>query len=335
MHYRTILAETKRDRLLTTRVGDLVIYLGRRIGLNINPLYKYELALLDGFDRKEIERIVYAIRGTEYSPAIFIHGVLPRSGTNYLANLFARHPDIYPHPQRFSEFPLLSITDKVIHLQNDFARVYRRNAEVLKPLEFNACLNSGLLKYLQDLVGLNKTMLFKFPGVHYVDLFRALFPNDYLILLLRDGRDVVESSLKTFQQGIFRKRFSQYCREWHYAAKTILKYRLDGFATNARTLVVRYEDLFSDPETTMREILRKTGMELDKYDFTNLGNMPIRGSSDLEEQPGGVHWEPMEPHGQFNPVKRWKDWSKYRKRKFKAIAGDTLIAAGYEAGSDW
>ncbi len=85
----------------------------------------------------------------------------------------------------------------------------------------------------------------------------------------------------------------------------------------------------------MREILSKTGMDPDKYDFTNLRNVPIRGSSDLADQPGGMHWKPWKPPGQFNPVGRWKGWSKYRKRKFKAIAGDTLIAAGYEKDNHW
>ena len=132
MNYKTILTETKLDRLLATRIGDLVLNLGRWMGLNLKPLYKYELALTDEFDRKEIERTIYAIRGEDYRPAIFIHGVLPRSGTNYLRDLFARHPDINAFPHHFAEFPLLSITDKVLQLQNDFVRVYPLNADVLK-----------------------------------------------------------------------------------------------------------------------------------------------------------------------------------------------------------
>jgi protein-tyrosine sulfotransferase len=264
-----------------------------------------------------------------------VHGVLPRSGTNYLADLLERHQDVHAHPHRFWEFPLLSVTDRVEELQADFARVYRRNAEVLKPFEFAACLASGLMRHLQELVGPDKTMLFKFPYVHYVSLFRLLFPQDYLILLLRDGRDVVSSSMKTFQKGFFISRFSNYCVEWDCAARTILKYDGGGPKKHPRTLVVKYEDLFSSPGESIRAILRRVGLESARYDFADIGNMPVRGSSDLAEHAGGIHWKPQSRQEKFNPVGRWKDWPERRKRRFKAKAGDTLIAAGYAVSNEW
>ncbi|HLT01456.1 MAG TPA: hypothetical protein VK001_04725, partial [Geminicoccaceae bacterium] len=39
-----------------------------------------------------LEAIAGAVRGADAPPAIFVHGVLPRSGTNYLADALSLHP---------------------------------------------------------------------------------------------------------------------------------------------------------------------------------------------------------------------------------------------------
>jgi hypothetical protein len=145
----------------------------------------------------------------------------------------------------------------------------------------------------------------------------------------------VASSLKTFRKGILRKGFSDYCREWNYATRAILKYDAHGCAVHPRTVVVKYESLLQNPEERMREILQKTGLSVDRYDLKNLREMPVRGSSERAERGGKVDWQPVKRTATFNPVGRWKDWSEGQKRRFKAIAGETLIAAGYEASENW
>ena len=40
-----------------------------------------------------------AIRETSRDAAIIIHGVMPRSGTNYIAALLRLHPDVYAFPK--------------------------------------------------------------------------------------------------------------------------------------------------------------------------------------------------------------------------------------------
>jgi protein-tyrosine sulfotransferase len=337
MRYRDVANESRLDKLLSTRIRDLEIYFRKLVGLQRFPYPRYENPVFPaGFDAGEIESIARAIRGPDYEPAVFLHGVLARSGTNYLSDLIERHPDICAHPHQFWEFPLLAVTDQISELQNDFARVYRRNADVLKPLEFAACLGSGLLRRLQHMVGEDKTMLFKFPYVYYIDLFRILFPRDYLILLLRDGRDVVSSSMRSFKEkGVFRQRFVDYSAEWACAARAILAYEEGAPRNHPRTIVVRYEEVLEQPEEHVREIVKRIGLDPEKYDYTSLKSMPVRGSSDLAGQAGGMHWKGVKPPEHFKPVGRWKDWPQRKKRRFKAIAGEALIAAGYEKRNDW
>ena len=319
------------ERLLSSRLSDLGVLLKRLLGLNSIPEEKFSPALPSQEDARALRKIVFSIRGENYSPAIIIHGVMPRSGTNYLSSLLQFHDDISHHPHRLWEFPLLTVADGCQYLQRDFIRTYRRNAEVLKEYEFAAVLAAGFMRHLQQLTGPGKTMLLKSPHVEFIELFRILFPRDYLVLVLRDGRDVVASSLRTFTKGLLRKGFQDYCREWHYGAEAIL--RLDR-NNDPRTLILRYEDMFADPVSNIRRVLEMTGLGESGFHFDKLDTMKVIGSSELSEG-GRVDWHPRQRPATFKPVGRWHDWSNRRKRQFRTIAGKALIESGYEKDSNW
>lgn len=325
----------KIGRFLLTRIGDLEIYFRRFCGLSRVEKNKYFLEYPDEFDQNEIKRIVSLIRGEEYQPAIFIHGVLPRSGTNYLSDLMKRHKDVFSYTYHFFEFPLLSFTGEVKDLQSDFNRRIARYPGSLKAFEFSAYINAGMMKNLQALSESKKNMLFKYPFVHYLDLFRTFFPRDFLILILRDGRDVVSSSVRTFGTGFFKKNFSDYCREWDFATQCILKYCQGNSCSNPRTVVVKYEDLYKDPQTTIHKILHALHLDPKRFDFNGISHQPIRGSSALSNNKGRVTWEPQERQDDFNPIGRWGDWPIRQKRQFKTYAGRSLIAAGYAKDNNW
>ena len=334
--HRKASENSKIRKLLLTRIGDLEIYFRRLLGLSLVEKYKYFLEYPDDFNSDEIKRIVYLIRGKKYKPAIFIHGVMPRSGTNYLADLLQRHKDVFSFTHHFWEFPLLAFTGNVEDLQSDFNRRISRYPGSLKSFEFSAYLNAGMMKNLQQLSDEpTKTMLFKFPFVHYLRLFRTLFPRDYLLLVLRDGRDVVASSLQTFGSGFLKKNFSDYCKEWDYATRCILKYAQGGTFQNSRTIVVKYEDVYQDPEKNIRRILGTLPLNAKRFDFQNIRNEPIRGSSSLRDKHGKVIWRPQEHPETFNPIGRWANWPSSLKSKFKKSAGQSLIAARYAEDYNW
>jgi len=327
MHAR----ENIRERLLSSRLIDLGIFLKRLLGFNSIPRQKFSPALPSDEDARALREIVFSIRGEEYQPAILIHGVTPRSGSNYLSNLLEFHNDIFHHPHRLWEFPLLAVTDGCQHLQRDFLRIYRRNAEVVKDYEFAAVLAAGFMKHLQQLTESGKTMLLKVPHVEFIDLFRILFPRDYLLVVLRDGRDVVASSLKTFKKGLLQKSFADYCWEWNYAAQAVLRL---GRSQDPRTMILKYEDLFADPAGNVHNILALTDLPESGFHFDKIESMRVIGSSDLA-QGGEVNWHPQQRPADFKPVGRWHDWSTRQKQQFKGIAGRTLIDCGYEQDDNW
>ena len=68
-----------------------------------------------------------------------------------------------------------------------------------------------------------------------------------------------------------------------------------------------------------------------KYDFDAAINLPVRGSSVFRgTRPKEYHWDPVEKTPDFNPVGRWNNWSRSTHERFNWIAGEKLVALGYE-----
>ncbi|HYO45581.1 MAG TPA: hypothetical protein VEY33_02705, partial [Gemmatimonadota bacterium] len=53
---------------------------------------------------------------------VFIHGILPRSGTNYLSRALLCHPQLAASPKRLWEFPHLRKSDPLVAYARSMAR---------------------------------------------------------------------------------------------------------------------------------------------------------------------------------------------------------------------
>lgn len=292
----------------TARMSDFVV-----------PLSPDETARLAG--------LVRGVRGAQARPAVFVHGVLPRSGTNYLADVLALHPELQADPGRLWEFPLLYVAPGADALQREFLYMFKANAQVIGRYEMLACLAAGWMASLQQRHP-DRRLLLKSPHMQNIGLFPALFPDDIALLVIRDGRDVVESSMKTFGGGLMRKSFAALAREWQLGCEAALSFGEDGENRHPNVKLVRYEDLVRDTEATVRALLQHAGLDTVRYDFDALHKLPVRGSSsstkDLSKR-----WQGEQKTAGFNPVGRWQNWPEARKRQFREIAGATLERAGY------
>jgi protein-tyrosine sulfotransferase len=285
--------------------------------------------------RRRLRAIADAVRGPRPSPAIFVHGVMPRSGTNFLADALALHPDVHAHPGRLWEFPLLYVAPGAKALREEFLAMFRRSEDVVGPYDLLAYLASGWLAALQQEAGPRRILL-KSPHVQNITLAPHLFPHDVVLLCLRDGRDVVQSSLGTFPRWRLRgKGLGALAREWRHAAEAVLTFEPGGANAYPGARVVRYEALVEQPEAVMRELLNHAGLDAGVYDFEALQRLPVRGSSSLAVA-GEGRWSQHDKPVNFHPVGRWQGvWTERQKRRFKAVAGATLVAAGYASDQQW
>ncbi len=152
--------------------------------------------------------------------------------------------------------------------------------------------------------------------------FFTLFLESHLIILVRDGRSVVESGMRPFDWP-----FEQAVHRWRRAARTILEF--DGRADEGPYRVVRHEDLFRDTAGELKSLLEFLRLYSSAYDFEAAIDAPVKGSSTYRQDDGDVDWAPVEKGEDFNPLRRWDSCSDARLDRFHWIAREELRAFGY------
>jgi hypothetical protein len=151
-----------------------------------------------------------SLRGRDHPPSIIIHGIMKRSGTVFVGQLLSLHPQLFAHPNNIWEVPFLPLTRDVARLQEKFLLLYDRNRDQMGRDDFLPLFGGAMINYLYGYVPDGQRMLLKIPSVQYLNNFFSVLPGEDLLVLVRDGRDVVTSTIKTWPQI----QFSMACRRW-------------------------------------------------------------------------------------------------------------------------
>jgi protein-tyrosine sulfotransferase len=263
----------------------------------------------------------------ERADPIFIHGILPRSGTNYLCELLLLHPDCARAVEPVREDLFLDHSDRLLEFAEAVEAAWdprwgEFDAGLTRRL--HAAMGEGLLSFLWADRG--RRLITKSPSVRYLSRFFTFFPQARLLVLVRDGRSVTQSSMDTFGWG-----FERSARAWADAAEEIARFQRTNTQRPDRWRLVRYEDLVDDLDRELPEILTFAGLDPAAYDMQAARDLPVRGSSSFFG-PGSssVHWEPVEKDVTFSPIRRWGSWNTRQLERFEWLAGSQLRALGYE-----
>ncbi len=262
---------------------------------------------------------------------IFILGVMPRSGTNYLWDLLCSHPDCVPAREPIHEDLFLQHA----HLLEAYAAAVQRAwdpawgtfGEDLAE-KIRASLGDGLVSFLW--VDRDRRLVTKSPSVRNLTRFFNFFPQARLLILIRDGRSAVQSATTTFMWD-----FDTAAHLWAEGAEEIRQFDCAHQGSGLAYRIVRYEDLIDDLEPTMAEILDFLDLDRDRFDFAAAAHLPVRGSSAFFG-PGRatVNWDPVEKDAAFAPKERWREWDLALLQRFEWIAGDQLRYFGYQGSQD-
>jgi protein-tyrosine sulfotransferase len=257
---------------------------------------------------------------------IFILGIMPRSGTNYLRNLICLHPACAPSRTPISEDFFLEPSDLLLAYTWQVRKRWDPmwgvfDDELMR--RFSESLGDGLISFLWKDRG--RRLVAKTPSVQHIERFFTLFPRARLLILVRDGRSVVQSCMSTFGW-----EFDRAAQSWAAASDEIRRFQSKTRRPTDRYLLVRYEDLLDDPRGSLSGILRFLALDEDAYDFEAAARLPVRGSS-FYYGPGrgSVHWEPVERGPDFDPRQRWRDWPPGLHERFEWLAGEQLRFFGY------
>jgi hypothetical protein len=270
----------------------------------------------------------------------YIAGILQRSGTNFLHQLIERHTQcidcgpiedfILHHSQLLNSFSKRSYwkwngksvlpnkgTGSEAIMEN-FGKALSQFLYDQSPSQFNT-------KNPPDPSNKPRILLTRTPSVQGIENFFDLFPDSYLVILVRDGRAVVESGVKTFQW-----KYEDAIVNWSKAAKVILDYAKTQSGKEKQFRIVRYEELVKNPEGELEKLFSFLGMDEHSYDFENIVNLKVYGSSQFRDDSSkGIDWKPKEKPKDFNPLDRFSHWPRKRHDLFNRIAGRPMEDLGY------
>jgi hypothetical protein len=221
------------------------------------------------------------------------------------------------------------------------------NAARLDQGRFLEQLGDAWLSYLGGFVPPGRRVLLKDPSVCHLETFFSFFPREHLLVITRDGRDLVSSALNASFMvsepfSIWRRRtwhklihpdFLRVTRRYAAAARTIADFERSEAAARhaAQYLRISYEALYGDPEGEIRKVLAWAGLDADRYDWDALTALPVRGSSFLRDASGQIDFGRGQPRtGDFRPLGRWKQWSPSQRRIFDREAGEATRSIGYD-----
>lgn len=261
---------------------------------------------------------------------VFILGVWKRSGTNYVADLLRLHPSFQIAAPLWEDFltarsPLLSpFVDSLCESWRWWLGERGEGTEEVRS-ELYRHLGKGLIEFLQSRLDDGRRLLCKTPFTENIGHFFTLFPDSRLVILVRDGRDVVESAKRSWP----KKSYAFYAKQWAKGARHILEF-MNGAGKDHmdRWILVRYEDLLSSRDE-VRRLIEFVGIEENAFPWDRIEQMPVRGSSSLRSSTDELTWKPVEKDAGFQPVCRWDTWGRIRKLKFQLVAGRELRALGY------
>ncbi len=268
----------------------------------------------------------------------FLLGIMPRSGTNYLENILSLHNDCVTCTPIYEDF-LISQSGLLLKYSKQVSRFWNPKwDESNKYLDKDILLKNignGLLNFLsnpitdknnhiQDTHGNKKTILSKTPSVKNIHNFFKLFPTAKVIILIRDGRAIVESGCKSFDWN-----FEKACYDWGKAVKNIENFIANNPEKKDQIKVVKYEDILTNTEIEVNRIFDFLKLDKNIVAVDDIHNLDISGSSETRNKSDKVTWKPVKMNDEFNPLNRFSHWGHYKKRRFEWISGKQLLSMGY------
>ena len=201
--------------------------------------------------------------GTQDSGAgiSFIVGY-PRSGTTLLASFLDRHSRVAVPPETSVFLPHLAPNIRAycesggrqyvqsIHDLLDSLQLPRDLLESCPPKTIGQFIDRILVAYARSRNKLFCVEKSPWHVLYFEQLFRC-FPNTRVICIIRDGRDAIQSVLKTdFGRD---QSWKWHALNWNRAARKVIaaKHRFDH-----QILMVKFEDLVAHPESELNRICK-------------------------------------------------------------------------------
>lgn len=288
-------------------------------------------------------------RPAEGCGLVVIRGIMPRSGTNFVADLLRLHPAVTVNPADFWEFAPLRFTP--LWKQYVAAIEGCKHTPGFDATRFEPHIGRAWVEYLSESAPVATShLVVKEPSVDFLTEQYRMFPDSRTVIVVRDARDQIASAQQSgfvlpkrqwWRRQHWRRflplgDFRALCRMYVRAGSQLLAFleeRAD-LTQGGQVQVVRYEDVVADTRGHVVKLLEDLQLSDQAYDWHGLETLPVRGSSFLRNDQGKMDFSRGQPKSEtFRPVGRWADWTQPQRRVFEEEVGETMRRLGYEW--DW
>lgn len=260
--------------------------------------------------------------------AIFILSALNRSGTNYLSDIIQldiRFSGVPGIPEDYLLAYSSSLFDYTLNTVKHWSHDHEEDRIAAQKNLMN-CLGTALGNQLTRRVQNAESLVLKTPRPYGIRHIPSLFPGQKLIVIDRDGRDVVESFLKSFSGYTFM----QVTRLWRDGIREINEFlACSHINQGVESIRVRYEDLVNADERALEQISLFCGLDPAAVNQKTVLSLPLRGSSVIRGSEERLHWNPVPRPSGYDPRAKWLKWPVYKRFLFDRVAGKELRALGY------
>jgi hypothetical protein len=259
---------------------------------------------------------------------IILLSACPRSGSNYLENLLALHPQCRRSkvPEDFflaNSETLLNFCRSVADSWDDWWL-----ERLGGPFRLAIHMGTALLRFAhpapkEDDPAGDLHLVLRSPTTEGMATATILFPDARVLVVVRNGPATVESGRRSFGWP-----YEEAMLAWRQSVRRILSYlaSIDG----PRCHLVRFEDLIADPGREITRILVFLGLDPALYPFNRIDEIPVFGSSTFGRMNGErVHWRPVPKDSSFDPLARAQSWPLRRLVRFSWLAGAEQRRLGY------
>lgn len=270
---------------------------------------------------------------------VFLMAPTGRSGTNWIGHaLTTLGPFKSPDPAIIpSEDFLLMSAQMLCSYSEKTAEQWRAwlSSEEIRRREWLLCsaLGKGILSLMngEDVGG--RRLLFRTPDTTNIELIHRLFEDAFTLVVVRDGRDVVESLVAEAGQGLTDKGWDhkKLIDYWTEKVTSLLDCIDQDDNYDARRMLIKYEDCIANERCSFESILRHCEVDINDFQWDGLPYLPVYGSAFVNRGGGHFVWKQAKKPATFSPVGRWQGWSSELKDYFISVAGDAMRRLGYHS----
>jgi len=254
---------------------------------------------------------------------VFVCGC-PRSATSAFSWALAEHKELTTSAESNFLFYLLRDMNDNVYNSYDTAKEVsdgwfnKHNISKDKYLQY---LGSGLIDMFNETCN-TETFIEQSPeNILIVDKLLKLFPEAKIINMIRDGREVVSSMLKSGFRSPWSNDFKLACETWNHYVKKGFDFS-QQYPNNV--LNVYQKDLVHDTENAVKKVFDFLELDYEKNTVNYLKTKRVNSSYGNDE------------NNNFKTAKdtallkkpQWEKWSKREKKLFYDIAGDTMSMVG-------